>query len=217
MWDYAATERTGWKRALLNRITQRSHTSFYYEVLFFINCGFTHGKKSTFCFSSAALFPTVLSPVLLGTAIVWLLSGYLRFHPWPRFYCRLGRNVFPPRNFSVFFFLQLFLITLVVVLVWICNTNSSNFILKNKLCIWVFTVVLHLSMHVGILALWVHPGDNIHGYIPLSILVLAGRVAVERWLVGVSHRIGLWLHTPSQPTERKSDEIWEAHSGPCHC
>ena len=76
-------------------------------------------KKSTFfCFSSAALFPIVLSPVLRGTAIVWLLSGYLSFHPWPRFYCRLGRNVFPPRNFSVFFFLQLFLITLVVVLVW---------------------------------------------------------------------------------------------------
>lgn len=34
--------------------------------------------------------------------------------------------------------------------------------------------------HVGILALWVHPSDNIHGYIPLSILVLAGRVTVER-------------------------------------
>ncbi len=36
-----------------------------------------------------------------------------------------------------------------------------------------------ISLHVGILARWVHLGDNIHGYIPLSIPVLARRVTVD--------------------------------------
>lgn len=78
-----------------------------------------------------------------------------------------------------------------------------------------------MSVHVGIFALWVHPHDNIHGYIPLSIMVLAGGVAVERCLVGVSHRIGLRVdthththkHSP-QSMERESVEIGEAHSRP---
>lgn len=48
-----------------------------------------------------------------------------------------------------------------------------------------------ISRHVGILALRMHPSDNNHGYIPLSILALGERVAAERQLAVVSQRIGL--------------------------
>lgn len=49
--------------------------------------------------------------------------------------------------------------------------NRSNFIFL--ILSFGSSLLSCISVHVGILALWVHPGDNIHGYIPLSILVLA--------------------------------------------
>lgn len=68
-------------------------------------------------------------------------------------------------------FSAIILITLVVVLDWSAQIGGILFSRTN--CVFG-------SVHVGILALWVHPGDNIHGYIPLSILVLEGRVTVGR-------------------------------------
>lgn len=183
---------------------------------FLSSSGFVFEKKKAFCFclSTALMFLIYLCSVHLGTATVSCLPGYLSFDPWPHYYHLLGRNVFHPgRNFSMF---------------WFCNYfNHSgygsgvdlqkweHFHFSRTNCVFRSLLLFCVSLHVGILARWVHLRDNIHGYIPLSILVLAGRATVEGWLVGVSHRIDLRLHTNTHTHTRKTygkKECWNLRS-----
>ena len=166
---------------------------------FQISFEIAHGKIIHFLYSSAALFPIVPFPSAslhnYCLTSVRILSGLFTLDI-------IFKGMFFTQEFL---FLQLLLIAPVVVTAVDSPSllNQQQFYIQ-VMCVAGSPLLFWICVHVGILWLWVHPSDNIHGYIPLSILVVAGRVTEERWLVGVSHRIGLRLHTPSL-----ADNLWK--------
>lgn len=197
MWVCAATQRTSWKRVLLDQIThpQRAHTSWNpFFVSYTLHLHFAK-QISPLSVSPQHLFP-------LGTASVWLCQDtFLGFLPFT--------SLLPLawKEFEHFLPLWLDIITLVVVLVY--RSVKNNFISKDKLCIWFSAVVLHLfacgNTCTGGASWWQYPWWHSSDYSGSSWMSYSRKVTGDESLN--------WLEI-THTTHRKN-ECWYLRSSCC--